>query len=415
MKFDFNELPLRDFALLGLSKKDILSLPPETKGSLLNGGRTSFMRFKNIPSKDGRNYYLDARMSLERNNRGEVKLKMHPRQPELKNRFGLSHEEQKYLSENPEDFVNKSVPSEGDKKLSVYYDSLTNEYIAINNGKISPPQAVNGETLTQEQKAKFKQGQRIEVGNSKIGLNPANETGIEGTGIRTIDFDRYTYSRDEKFFDMTLFATGFGNIILLEHLLRLAMLAWKKQPHNRRLVHNQQVNKALANAHEEILALKKQRHAKQRELKPYDISSIIYNNLVQEGEADITPEDALNQKPDLSAGTTDSADKSPENKNGNALQNQSGIAYNEILSLNTTGLDGNLKKAVTDAQERLKEFSQSGVSVPDWTAIKILSHQLIKNGVDTSDINLLPGKLHESLKSIQTKQELGKNNPKNKM
>ena len=42
-------------------------------------------------------------------------------------------------------------------------------------------------------------------------------------------------------------------------------------------------------------------------------------------------------------------------------------------------------------------------------------HQLIKNGVDTSVINLLPGKLQESLKSIQTRQAQEKNNPKNKM
>lgn len=400
MKFNLYELPLSDFELLGLSKKDFLSLPGQTKGSLLNGGRTSFIRFNNIRSKEGRKYYLDARLSLERNNDGEVKLKMHPRQSELKNKFGLNSIEQDYLSKNPDGFVDKTISSMGDKKLSVYYDSLTNEYIAIDRNKINPPHSINGTALTEEQKIEFKNGKAIETSNSKISLKPTSETGIEQSGIENIDFEKYAYSRDEKFFDITLLALGYSHIILLEHFLRYVMIDIKNQQENQRLIQNQQVNKALTGAHEEILVLKKDAQRNNRQIEPDDVKNIINHHLVQEGVTNITAAETINKNPGI---VPDLKDDKTQKKNKQESRPASVIA--EILAIDNTDFPPNFRKAITDTQTQLNELKRFDVVVPDGAAKKILSHHLSKNGIDISAINLRPGNLLASLKELQAAQK----------
>ena len=64
--FSIEELPEKQLELIGLSKKDILNMPPRTFIALMSGNRTSLIRFNkiNVPGLEGGS--LDAKLSLER-------------------------------------------------------------------------------------------------------------------------------------------------------------------------------------------------------------------------------------------------------------------------------------------------------------------------------------------------------------
>lgn len=415
MKFDYQDLPLQDFALLGLSQKDVSALPPQTLGAILNGGRTSLIRFTNIPSKNGRKYYVDARLSLERNSTGAVKLKMHPRQPQLKNTFGLNPAEQKYLAEDPDGFVDKEVPSMGNRKLAVYFDALTNEYIAIDRNKIIPPHTINGENLTPEQKTQFKNGAAVKLANGQISLDPTSENGIAGKGIATMVFDRYSYSHPEIFFDLTMLSAGTGAFVLLEHLLRVSVLSIKAKQENARLLNNQQVNKALLSAQQEIGDVKRNTAPRNRTIKHDDLKNIINKHLVNAGvlnssDISLTSNEALN----ITSFPAD-ADNAPSVKTPNKSVMESlpasknGKLFEEIISIDPSKFTGKVQAALTGTQIQLNALKQLGVGVPDMAVERILSQQFSKNGIEPAIIK--PGAiLGDSLQLAQSQQD---NNNKN--
>ncbi len=56
---------------MGLTKKDILNMPPRTYNALMSGNRTSLIRFNNIKVPGLEVGSLDAKLSLERKPNGE--------------------------------------------------------------------------------------------------------------------------------------------------------------------------------------------------------------------------------------------------------------------------------------------------------------------------------------------------------
>jgi hypothetical protein len=408
MKFDIDELPLNDFALLGLEKKDILSLPPQTLGALLNGGRTSLIRFKNIKTRNGRKYYLDARLSLDRDKQGKLKLHMHPRRPELKNSFGLSPDEIKYLEQNPNGFVKKDSLSEPGKKLSVYRDPLTNEYIAIDNSRIQSPIGIEGEKLTPAQQAQFNSGEPISVGDTNMRLDPLSETGITENGIRRIDFAKYSYTKPEKFFDLTLLSLGLGQVILLEHIVRFVLLVAKNDLDYHNLQNSNRLNNALMGAHSDILSKKQDLGQRNKEIQLDDIKKILKRHLNEQGFAD-----------KISTGLEDSPNTLTTMESNDFGQNISdakdGSVLSEILALPLTGLDPKLQTAIAETKSQLNQFKSLGGKVPDAACIILLTHYLERNGFDTSGKTIQPGEILETLTSLKQKIILGPDSQKLKM
>ena len=93
MNFSINELPENQLELIGLSKKDILNMPPRTYKALMSGNRTSLIRFNklNVPGLEGGS--LDAKLSLERKPDNIVAIRFHPINQMPKNTFKLIKEE----------------------------------------------------------------------------------------------------------------------------------------------------------------------------------------------------------------------------------------------------------------------------------------------------------------------------------
>jgi hypothetical protein len=408
MKYDIDELPLNDFALLGLEKTDILSLPPQTLGALLNGGRTSLIRFKNIKTRNGRKYYLDARLSLDRDKLGKLKLHMHPRRPELKNSFGLNPDEIKYLEQNPNGFLKKDSLSEPGKKLSVYRDTLTNEYIAIDNSRIKSPIGIDGEKLTQAQQAQFNSGEPISIGDTNMRLDPLAETGITENGIRRIDFTKYSYSKPEKFFDLTLLSLGLGKVILLEHIIRFVLLVAKNDLDYHNLQQNNRLSNALMGAHSDILSKKEELGIHNKSIQLDDIKKILKRHLNEQGLADT-----------ISTGLEESPNTLTSSKSNYPGQNISvandGSVLSEILALPLTGIDPKLQTAIAETKSQLNQFKSLGGKVPDAACIILLTHYLERNGFDTSGKTIQPGEILETLKSLKQKIILGPDSQKLKM
>src|SRR6185312_10449928 len=106
MNFSIEELPEKQLELIGLTKKDILNMPPRTYNALMSGNRTSLIRFNklNVPGLEGGS--LDAKLSLERKPDGSTAIRFHPINQIPKNTFNLSKEEITRLK-NDSNFITK--------------------------------------------------------------------------------------------------------------------------------------------------------------------------------------------------------------------------------------------------------------------------------------------------------------------
>jgi hypothetical protein len=230
-----SELPYREFEMVGLSKKDVLSFPPRSLIALLSGNRTSLIRFKNvcIGTSDNR-LTLDGKLSLRKTPEDKLHLNFHPVNISPKNAFGLSPEEAASLANNKAGFIDKGIQV-GDGKLKdvkIYLDKITNEYVAVNREIIKAPEQINNTHLTEKQKEDFKDGKSITIQGQNYQLNPNSEIGIshangEDHTISMVRFKHSSYSRSELLVDLSLVAYGLESFVMIEHLSNLFPLAEK--------------------------------------------------------------------------------------------------------------------------------------------------------------------------------------------
>lgn len=245
MKFD--QLPFDQFEILGVSRSDLLKLPPRTLNALLSGQRTSLMRFPNVELPGGVGpATLDAKLSIELKEDGSPTLKVHPIRNQAENVFKLSKEEIAHLKLDETNFIERTIKDRGKpKEVLISLDKTVNEYVAINKAKVRAPESINDIPLTADQKKTFKEGKPITVGGEGFRLNPNSEIGITTTTgddnkIKKLHFKvdvlagvgrakgqpttyrHSTYSSRELAIDLALIASGAGTIVLLEHLANIA-------------------------------------------------------------------------------------------------------------------------------------------------------------------------------------------------
>ena len=179
MHFSINELPEKQLELMGLTKKDILNMPPRTYNALMSGNRTSLIRFNkiNVPGLEVGS--LDAKLSLERKPDGSVAIRFHPINQMPRNTFKLTKEEIDKLNDGI-NFIEKKLPNGKDHLIGI--DKQTNEFVSILKDSIEAPKKINGIELTNDQAKDFKEGKDIEVGGEKFRLNPNDELGVSGSG-----------------------------------------------------------------------------------------------------------------------------------------------------------------------------------------------------------------------------------------
>jgi len=229
MQFEIAELPQKQLALIGLTGKDILSLPPRTLNALLSGNRTSLIRFTkvNIPGMSSP-LSLDAKLSLERKPDNSVSLKIHPINQSPKNSFNLTKEELGYLANGETNFVSKQIRNATGKRNEylVTLDKTTNEFVAVRRDHILAPEVINGTALTEQQKTDFKNGKDIAVGDGSYKLDPNSELGVKENNnkpVKNLQLKHSSYSENELLIDLALLTSGLGHFVLLEHLANLAL------------------------------------------------------------------------------------------------------------------------------------------------------------------------------------------------
>jgi hypothetical protein len=223
--FSIEELPEKQLELIGLSKKDILNIPPRTFNALMSGNRTSLIRFNkiNVPGLEGGS--LDAKLSLERKEDNNVSIRFHPINQMPKNTFNLSKDEISQLN-NGTNFIQKQFADGREYLIGI--DKQTKEFVAIPKDSIEAPKKINGIELTEVQIKDFKEGKDIKVGGEKFRLNPNDELGISSASknsiLSSLEFKHSKYNSSELLLDLALLATGAGSVFMIGHLTDLLVL-----------------------------------------------------------------------------------------------------------------------------------------------------------------------------------------------
>lgn len=98
-KFSLNEVPREDLQALGLIKDDKVVLNDDTLKQLLKGELTDFVKLDNININGTDNISLDAKLSLNKKENGDVTLLIHPIYNEVNIPKELTPEEAKMIQE----------------------------------------------------------------------------------------------------------------------------------------------------------------------------------------------------------------------------------------------------------------------------------------------------------------------------
>jgi hypothetical protein len=283
MQYQLSQLPQQQLALIGLTQKDVLNLPPRTLNALLSGNRTSLMRFDKVTIPGIKApLSLDAKLSLERKPDNSVSLKIHPVNQSAKNSFNLSKEELGYLSNGESNFVSKQIKDAAGKlnDYLVTLDKTTNEFVAVKRDKITAPEKINGTTLTEQQKTDFKNGKDITAGSGSYRLDPNSEIGIKENNnkpINNLRLKHSAYSENELLIDLALLTSGLGHFVLLEHLANMAlhsgaamMKSWKEDN-----IRNKPVRDVLAKASPDLINA----YIQTKKISPAEIKSLVEHQL----------------------------------------------------------------------------------------------------------------------------------------
>lgn len=279
-----NEIPYRQFEMLGLSKKDVLSFPPRTINALLSGNRTSLIRFNYVSLGTSDNKItVDGKLSLRKTLDGKVHLNFHPVNKTPKNAFDLTAKEVAYLEKNEANFIDKKIRGDDGKlkDVKICLDKVTNEYVAINRETIKAPEQINNTVLTEKQKEDFKEGKTIKIQDQEFKLNPNSEIGIsnangdDNNSLSKIRFKHSSYSSNELLIDLVLIASGLGAFVMLEHLANMFIHAERTKQQN---LNDPRYWEAIHEASKEINQLKEE-----MKFKPAIIEGIILKHLQELG------------------------------------------------------------------------------------------------------------------------------------
>jgi len=358
MNFSIEELPEKQLELIGLSKKDILNMPPRTYNALMSGNRTSLIRFNklNVPGLEGGS--LDAKLSVERKPDGSAAIRFHPINQMPKNTFNLTKDEIDQLN-NDTNFIKKQF-SNG-RNFLVGIDKQTKEYIAIDKDLIEAPEKINGIELTEIQKKDFKEGKDIKVGGQKYQLNPNDELGISGAGknsmLSSLEFKHSKYNSTELLFDLALLATGAGSIFMIGHLADLliltsaSILRGRKDNNVSQLINqNKTLRDALAKASPAIAGKIK----KGEFITPKELKQMIENHI--DRHIEVGAMDDLEFKPGYPTGVN--ATVTDANKTEEAKQNHT---QNNLIT--TSKIAGDTKEERAGKTKIFKEQPKKKFSI----------------------------------------------------
>lgn len=178
--FDEEDIPVAEFENIGLSKDGRINLGEQDWKALLAGRRTDLLRLENLTDGDIRILHLDAKLSLKRNDEGQLDLMIHPVYRRELTPDYVTIDEAEKLASGELTTIDKVISIDGKKKeVLIEYDQDTNEFVITDQEQVLAPDFVNDQQLTESQKKRFKKGDIIELedgtrfrysGTSKDGL-----------------------------------------------------------------------------------------------------------------------------------------------------------------------------------------------------------------------------------------------------
>lgn len=180
--FQEHELPIAELEKIGIAESGRLKLSPEDKNALLAGGRTELLRLHDLSADNYRIDQIDAKLSFARDQNGAVALKLHPIYHEADYPAGLTDLEAQDLQNGQTVALYKKLKDQAsvEKEYLFEYDPQTREFIKTETGKILVPDLVNGETLSEKQRADFSQGKEVHLADG----THFRYTGVDQNAIR---------------------------------------------------------------------------------------------------------------------------------------------------------------------------------------------------------------------------------------
>lgn len=180
MKTD-KTLPMQDLRIFGIYKDGKFTIPEEQVRALRNGRMTDIVELKNLKGKDVEIDSLPARLSIVKGNNGEPSLRIDPVYREPNSHPHLSEDERQRLIRSEIANIRKSyVDKNGNVQTEIIeYDQETKQFMSFDPRAIKAPEAVDGQSLSPEQKKKYKEGEVVELADgTEFQLSTIDKQGI---------------------------------------------------------------------------------------------------------------------------------------------------------------------------------------------------------------------------------------------
>jgi len=209
MSFDIKDLPYAQFEQLGLSKRDVIKMPPQELANMLNGHRTGLISLKIELGEGMKPIQAEAKLSLSRNPDNTLSLNVHPILARPTNTIDATPEQWERMLKG-EPIVKDSKSYNGTLEPHIHQlDKHTNEILTARINAILIPNSIKDTVLSPEHKEQLKKGESVEIENKstkeavivRLDLNEAKGytvVGREQTNEIKIDAPKESIGRGVK-------------------------------------------------------------------------------------------------------------------------------------------------------------------------------------------------------------------------
>ena len=178
-----SDLPVEDLETMGLAANGQLLLNENDLRALLSGRRTGMLKLKDLEAENIKIKEMDAKLSLSTDEKGKIKLQIHPVfvRPVVP-KYLDANETKKLQKGEIANLLKITTDDKGNKKeLLVEYDPETREFIVSDTERIITPDMINGEYLTAAQKENYRKGKEVKLPDG----TRLQYSGTDTNGIRS--------------------------------------------------------------------------------------------------------------------------------------------------------------------------------------------------------------------------------------
>ncbi len=167
MQYLFNELelPMEALQTLNLSKQGRVTIDNDNLEAMFAGRRSSLIEINDIQLENVRIARLEAKLSLHRDETGEVELLIHPIYRNPQGHHLLDSEVQMQLVEGEKDnhVVEVETGEDRTQTMVIEYDKDTREFLNYDAANVHAPSHINGEELDQGQQQAYRRGEPVSI------------------------------------------------------------------------------------------------------------------------------------------------------------------------------------------------------------------------------------------------------------